>query len=482
MNRLPVIALFFLSSLALFGQGFTRDIKSPFPCCSFSEYYGINQIHFGESEQDLVLWYNTSYDGYGEVFIHYNARTNTVEDFRHSQSGPARARYIRYGSKQYVVRNGSGGAPSARPYWEFIDFEGNKNSEFYPNYRGASSLAQRNDSLFLLYAPLNNPIVDTNTLYYLSYLNPIKGREEFLDSIRIPFYLSNAGLYYHQEENYWEVFHEDYRIHFKLGNGRPDTLYQDPRFALEHFRKFGGDPNLVRETYFRRGLKLDYRNYSAGKLYRIIYTPFDTSYYDLSVLNFVIPDRDFGTPFSGAFPGLSNLTKNEGVLDIKFTSPYYSSGIDTLFAYRIANGAIQSQLILPFATLGNYRGYIAKSTSEGGFYIAGHRYSQYPNGYPQAQFLIYSDPDGKMKTMPDGELINIHFNRSSNTINIFYEDPDAQLRYRIVDVSGRRMQEGECKVHEGISIGNWRSGLYYLQLWSKDQSYLGQRTFLIQPE
>lgn len=482
MIRIISVALFLLSSPALFGQGFTRDIKSPFRCCSFTEYV-INQIHLGESEQELVLWYSDYDNAYSEVFIHYNARTNTVEDFRQSGSGPARARYIRYGSKQYVVRNGPGGAPSARPYWEFIDFEGNKNSEFYPNYRGASSLAQRNDSLFLLYAPLNNPIVDTNTLYYLSYLNPIKGREEFLDSVRIPLYLSNAGLYYHQEEDYWEVFHEDYRIHFKLGNRRPDTLYQDPRFALEHFRKFGGDPNRVRETYFRRGLKWDYRNYSAGKLYRVSYSPFDTSYYDLSVLNSLIPEkRHFGTSFSGAFPGLSKLTKNEGVLDIKFTRPYYGSGIDTLFAYRIENSVIQSQLILPYASLGKYQGYIVKSTSEGGFYIAGHRYSQYPNGYPQAQFLIYSDPDGKMKTMPDGELINIHFNRTSNSLNIFYEDPGAQLRYRIVDVSGRRMQEGQFKVYEGISIGNWRSGLYYLQLWSKDQSYLGQRTFLIQPE
>lgn len=483
MKSLYLIIIVVLSQ-AMQGQGFTRAIEYPGAYDHFNGYR-TNQIHFGETEQDVILWYSSFDNGYHEFFVNYNAETNEINHIVSSGSGPSKARYFRYGNKQYVVRNGAGGAPSARPYWEFFDFEGNKNAEFYPEYRGASSIAQRNDSLFILYSVLNNSQTDTNTLYYLTYLNPVKAREEVLDSVRIPFYLSNAGLYYHADHGYWEVLHQDYRIRFKSGNISPDTLFQDPRFAIQRFSHFGGDSNRVRETYFRKGISKVYRNFSSGEVYRITYTPFDTSYYDLSVLSpympaelSYIPQIGVFSDFTGSFPGLANFTREEGPIDLSFYSRYNGLEPDSLLSYRLENGIIKSRFEMQLSLLNPYRVEKVKSTADGGFYLSGTRYSNWPNGWSEGKFLIYRDESGRMSSMLDDELFNIHFDSSTRTLKLFFENPNAQFIYRIIDASGRSLQEGNFKAYEGISIGDWRTGVYYLQLWDKAGSLIGSKPFL----
>ena len=100
-------------------------------------------------------------------------------------------------------------------------------------------------------------------------------------------------------------------------------------------------------------------------------------------------------------------------------------------------------------------------------------------GGSSSAYLIYIDSKGKTTVLLDDQVFSIHLERITNRLKIFYENSSAELRYRIVDASGRRMQEGEFQAYEGISLGDWKTGIYYLQLWTEQSTYLGQQAFLI---
>ena len=480
MRRLLLIILLLVSGPLLSGQGFIRNISLPSPYSL--RYFSTNHIHFGQTESDLVLWYYGGGNSHNDYFLSYDTKSKDLKQFETISSVPTRARFIGYGPHQYAVRDGSSGALSGRPYWHFLDFEGLKNAKFYPEYRGATSLAQRNDSLFLLYSKL--PIEwwnDTNTLYYLSYLNPIEAREEIIDSIRIPFYLSNAGLYYHSDQTYWEVFHEDYRIHFRKGDLLPDTIYQDPRFDIQNFEHFYFDANINRQTYFRQGLSKVLWNRDLGEAYQVNYGPFDTTYYDLSLISDFIQEeifriRNVGNlyDFNGTRADLSTFTEIQQALDVSFISK------DSIFAFRLEDGQIRSQLLLSREELYPYIVDMVKSTSTGGFYLSGSRYSQWPEGNFLSMFLIYRDAQGNMSPLLGETSFDLHVNRTSHSLSIFAGDPWEKLSYRILDISGRITEEGTFTVYDGVDLEDWQSGFYYLQLWSENQVYRGQKPFIIQ--
>jgi hypothetical protein len=73
--------------------------------------------------------------------------------------------------------------------------------------------------------------------------------------------------------------------------------------------------------------------------------------------------------------------------------------------------------------------------------------------------------------------LDLHFNKRSNQLRIFWDSAPILLLYNIVDASGRLMQKGKINPAELISIRNCKTGIYYLQLFKEENDYLRTKPF-----
>lgn len=119
-----------------------------------------------------------------------------------------------------------------------------------------------------------------------------------------------------------------------------------------------------------------------------------------------------------------------------------------------------------------------RSLKNGSFVIGGSMElgNRWNTSYSRASLIII-DPQGRSSILQGAETFNLHYNTTKNTLQVFYEDQE-YLEYRILDVSGRSMKNGRMRVARGVSLGDWRTGVYYLQLWTDQGAYLGTRSFL----
>jgi hypothetical protein len=88
------------------------------------------------------------------------------------------------------------------------------------------------------------------------------------------------------------------------------------------------------------------------------------------------------------------------------------------------------------------------------------------------------DSTGNFREYSLSKNLDLHFNKSSNQLRVFWDSAPILLLYNIVDASGRLMQKGRINPAELISIRNWKTAIYYLQLFSEDESYLDTKSFL----
>ncbi len=114
------------------------------------------------------------------------------------------------------------------------------------------------------------------------------------------------------------------------------------------------------------------------------------------------------------------------------------------------------------------------STVEGEFYLGG----RVPSAFNYDAFMVYIDSTGSYRLFSDGENFDLYFNESTNQLRIFWNSAPALFRYTIIDASGRLMQQGILNASQFISLGDWQTGVYFLQLFGKDNAYIGAKSFL----
>jgi len=397
------------------------------------------------------------------------------------------------GAGRYFVWNGVGGGGSISASWEYLDFNVGVKKEIYPNRWLASFPCLWRDSLYVL----NNKVIirdsitglanfnayDTNTVYYLTHINLRKGRSEILDSIRLPFVkMHSTKLSFHPEEGEWGLLYQDWRIRFKEGSFHPETVYQDSRLDLNAFAWLHIDTEMMRRVYFNRGIHQAFINANQDLFIEAYFSPYDSSYYDFSDLSQYVSLENFngywlsdgvwqGREYQGSITDLALVKKSLGVRDLMLARQ------DSLKLFRFEDGKISRYRGLSYQNLPQAAYRTVLSNSEGGFYLGGNVLDQ--DGRTQRPILVYVDPLGRTSYGQDPETFNLHYNPQSQSLKVFYKDPARQFNYRIIDASGRNMQEGEFQAYEGISLGDWQTGIYRIQLWTKAGTYLGQEAFLI---
>lgn len=483
MRKVQWILGFFLFASQIWGQGFIRPLEIPSEY-SYARLEG-GGLAYGTDSNQIQVWYSSFASQAYRVGVGlYDTERCNLQEFRFTSSGPNRAFFRRLKKNVILIQDGPGGGNhQGYPTWEIWDFNGGMEGWVFPNRYQASYLSFKDDSIFVLLA---KPLIwesdtdftyyhqahDTNTLYYLTHIDPANSQYTILDSIRLVTNVRLAGLQYLEKSRQWELILQEERIRFSRSRFGIDTSFLDSNFALERFRIFDHDLDRARGNFFDRGLFKYFYNIDQKKIFDVQVNLKDSTYFDYSPLFTYFEQQGLEgwgyRNFSGNVDDLIAKKESSAIRDQMMRIS------DSLHLFRLKSGKILTHSSLKVSNYPEWVFLDALSDAKGGFYLSAR--SPRWDGDP---YLIYLDPHGRMKIPQGDESFNLHFNTNDGSLKVFYEDPEAWLSYRIIDASGRNMQEGEFQAYEGISLGDWQTGVYYLQLWSKNQNYLGQESFLI---
>ncbi|MCR9155213.1 MAG: hypothetical protein NXI09_13980 [Bacteroidetes bacterium] len=481
MKSLYLIIIVVLSQ-ALQGQGFTREIILPENY--YTSYYSPTSLDYGLDSNQIVIWfYRGSTGAQTKAALLYDVPQNQRLAFKANSTGPSAAKIRKLGPNNYLVKDGPGGGNSSYPTWSNWNLNGGKEGSVFPNRNQASFVSIKEDSIFVLNA---KPLIwendsdytydfqahDTNTIYYLTYLNPAQEQYQIMDSIRLEPNVLEAGLQFLERSKQWEVLFGNERIRFKRASFKVDTSFIDSSLSLENFEDFHFYTKLYRSKYMDGGISQMFYNEGQRKIVEVMISLKDSTYFDYSpIFNFFEKRGLEGwsyQQFNGQPSDLISTKESSAIKDWFFHIE------DTLYLFRLKSGIVEKQNFLLLKQFPNLGFVDCLSDSEGGFYILAREI--YDSNVKT--FLIYIDKNGRTETLVGDEPFNIHFNALENHLKVFTEFPNQDLKYRIIDASGRSLQEGSIKAYEGIQLGDWRTGIYYLLLWDKAGSLIGSKPFL----
>ena len=487
MRKLLRIFGLLLFSFSIWAQGFVRPVILPQLLPGQYKSYSPQKLQYGADSSQIQIWLGVGGFTFEQAVTLYRPRDDQSLAFRNAFGNPTPVKAYQFRKNKILIRNGPGGGSSSYPTWTLWNLNGGLEGSVYPNRIASSFLHFKQDSIFILHSkPLvqendssssfNFVAHDTNTVYYLTVLEPEKGQFHILDSIRLEPKFYDAGLHYLESEKQWELLKDDRRIRFSRGKFTIDSSFVDPSLSLGNFSDFGSSTNLedLRRSFYDGGIDQFFYNEEKSKVYQLSISLNDSTYFDCSPIFKYFQKRglagNYYTQFDGNVSSLPATKESEKLIDWQF----YSA--DTLFLFRLRSGIIEKRNYLQMATMPGFIFRDCLSDTKGGFYLLGSQERSAP--YYSQPVLVYLDKNGRTKTLVGNEPFNVHYNADENRIKLFLENPNIELDYRIVDASGRPLQEGSIKAHEGISIGYWAAAIYYLQLWEKNGNYYGQQPFL----
>ncbi|MCR9155212.1 MAG: T9SS type A sorting domain-containing protein [Bacteroidetes bacterium] len=315
--------------------------------------------------------------------------------------------------------------------------------------------------------------------FYLSLMTKDSDKLQILDSFRLKADIYAPGTFLLNEDGRgFEYINDSLHYHYSRGKQEPDTFYVDTG-AFYGGPKVGdwlGDYYLVNYLSYINHRLGKFRKEESSSGYQVYQVFEDGSeqlirtviypHINQAVLNRTNWHRqDF------------RIYEQEGGITCM---AYKSSDEDTLFLVRTSGNQILKSRLFVRKPSSDFQLSKAYSFADGSFLLMGrikYQLSLGSDGWSIAH-LIYIDPSGKTTALMDDEVFSLHFQQGANRLKIFFENSSSELNYRILDASGRFMQEGEFQAYEGIQLGDWRTGIYYLQLWNKEGAYLGQQSFL----
>lgn len=483
---LRLVVLFILFQACAFGQGFSRIVGK-------NRVYSVHEV-LPINENVLRLGASTYYTGSGPnggtayYGLYYKDRDSLghLETYLQTSS----ATYAYYTSNYYqdprriLMSSFDSYLTLAFRYINLKDT--NRVDRFFsPSFSGAFNVVIKNDSAFGLRGlhrsyDLRSRDFAHNDSLILVYIDGDNGRLVDIDTLDFSEDLKMSGtLRYHPDSNRFELINDSLHAYFRKGD-TGEIQFSDHKTALWKYasNRFPAQYAFDRCNYLHNMIL-------NGGIYREAYDTLDSKWVTY------IETED------GEVKDLKAYYTPQEFEDSAYTikgGHYQDDGVYIYIARRndssdyilnrYENRRLVKQVVYPFNRSLLFKLRTALSFPDGSFYLAGRVNYQNPSGWDSWSdgFLVYIDSNGRSKTVDRSENFQMSYLANQNWIKLFFKDANQNINYRIIDASGRSLQEGSIKAYEGIQLGDWRTGIYYLQLWNKEGAYLGQQSFLKRDE
>lgn len=295
---------------------------------------------------------------------------------------------------------------------------------------------------------------------------------EVLDTFALEQAIVQPGTFIYHSHKRIEYFNDSLRYVFSRGNFNADT------FQVQKFPFYTPNNSFSREALFNSAMRRDrllkegqYRITYDSLGYNILQTHLNRFGQKKVVHAFNLPAYAKDLPAEKVLHPWPTF-QNDSVVNVCVLD----QASNRLNLIRYVQGVIVKEL--SYQAPERFKIESIASLEDGSFILGGG--TEYPgwrgSTYTKAA-LIKVDPTGRSTILVGEEEFNLHYNSIENTLQVFYEDQE-YLDYRILDVAGRSMKKGRMRVARGIPLGDWRTGIYYLQLWTEQGAFIGTKSFL----
>ena len=476
-----VLALLLISSLA-FSQGFSRLVGK-------NRVYSVHEV-LPINENVLRLGASTYYTGSGPnggtayYGLYYKDRDSLghLETYLQTSS----ATYAYYTSNYYqdprrvLMSSFDSYLTLAFRYINLKDT--NRVDRFFsPSFSGAFNVVIKNDSAFGLRGlhrsyDLRSRDFTHNDSLILVYIDGDNGRLVDIDTLDFSEDLKMSGtLRYHPDSNRFELINDSLHAYFRKGD-TGEIKFSNHKTALWKYASNRFPPQYAfdRCNYLHNMIL-------NGGIYREAYDTLDSKWvtYTETEDGEVKDLKAYYTPQEfedSAYTIKGGHYQDDGV----YIYVARRNDSSAFIISRYENRQLKKQVVYPFDRSLQFSPRTILSLADGSFYLGGRVNYENPSGWDSWSdgYLVYIDKNGRSQTVdPPGEF-QISYLIDENRIKLFFKDPNRSLNYRILDASGRSLKEGRIIAHQGIQLGDWRTGIYYLQLWAPGGTYLGQQSFL----
>lgn len=313
---------------------------------------------------------------------------------------------------------------------------------------------------------------ENNSSLVLCHYDPVNQQLNDLDTIQFPFDFKAPGTsFYDVDKRQFELLYDSLQVFFTRGRNGLDSVNayfgdffdRDDTVAAYQYAK-----NLSRHLRIINDSCWYYQDTLGATELRFCKDRFgdtNTTFYPYRWPHNVCSDCNI----------LSQRLQGDSVKAFLLLNPKDSS----YHLYREENGLL-TQSIQVFNWPKTFRPYSIYSNDDGSFYLAGDINYVYDvwnaTGEPM---LLKVDNQGRFEQQIVTNSFNLNYNRSTNSLTVFLTEDGATYNYRLIEASGKIMKSGSFTAGEPIQLGDWSKAVYYLQLWSIDQSYIGQEPFII---
>jgi len=480
-----IIVLFLVISACLKAQsGFIRFLETP-TTTSISEVVeveeGVLRLRFRPSWPESI---KTSIAGY--YAFYYPAKDSLghlepIYKIMNEFTGIHNAHKYVISKEEILLSyqtNENSAAAREGILFDFVDLSDTNKIEMFGFYHmlGAFNPIVHQDSVFILHDPKPHPNglifpYGTDTMV-LSYYNRHQPKVIGLDTLHFPQKLTTPGsLFYHPDRRQFELLYDSLHFIFSRGKSQLDTSFSDYGDFLADTSEY-----LAVDDLFGRNIQRHLNLFNDSCWY--IYDPNAINMF----WNCKNRQGDFYTrPQVPEWP-MPNCVDcwiiAEGVQANELRSfALFDREDSTYVLYRSQDDSILNQLSLK--RFPNYfRAEDIYALADGAYYLSGFTQMMQNDSAYYTPTLVYVDAQGNYSSDYNGGLFSVHFDSNQNHLKIFIDQPGLDINYRILDASGRSLKEGEIIAHQGIQLGDWCTGIYYLQLWEPNGDYLGQSSFL----
>lgn len=477
-----ILALLLISSLA-FSQGFSRVVGK-------DRIYSVHEV-LPITENVLRLGLGTYYTGAGPnsgtsyYGLYYKDRDSLghLESYSYSSSALIyRNAYNYYKDPMKVLTSIYECCLSLQFRYVNLKDTNRVNRFFSPTFSGAFNVIIKNDSAFGLrglhrYYDLTASDFANNDSLILVYIDGDNGRLVDLDTLDFSEDLRMTGtLKYHPDSNRFELVYDSLHAYFSKGDTGEIQFSKHKNFIWKHaFERYPQDEFPFDRCFYLNTMVLN------GGIRRDAYDTLDSRWvsYTETEDGSAIDLEAYYTPIEfrdSAYTIKGGLYQKDGV----YVYVARKNDSSAFIISRYENRQLKKQVVYPFDKSLQFSMRTILSLADGSFYLGGRVNYKNQSGWDSRSdgYLVYIDKNGRSQTVdPPGEF-QISYFINENRIKLFFKDPNRSLNYRILDASGRSLKEGRIIAHQGIQLGDWRTGIYYLQLWTPGGDYLGQSSFL----
>jgi hypothetical protein len=371
-------------------------------------------------------------------------------------------------------------------YWVDLEDTTKENAITHPYMAASFNWLTQGDSVFALLSTTSLESYVENKLgadsIILVDMNAKTGQFQVLDTFLLEARILAPGTFiFHAGEQKVEYINDSLHYFFQRGKKQADSFFVDTGAYYDPALNCHG----IHRAFWTNFSVM--RNNLNGK-YRIVSDTLNADRVKIEILSNgeerLIHLKNFPHSIDPNIPlpmPYSFYDKQQDSLIFSYAYPSQSK--DTIHLYRVENDVITRRQVYKRPANSDFEIREVHSFHDGSFLLSGrvnYFYNESWGGSSANPHLIFIDKNGKSSRVSANSVFQVHFNRREAHLKIFFDNPFANLNYRILDSSGRSLQKGDFQVSEGIDLKNWPIGVYYLQLWGASNTYIGQEPFIKQ--